>query len=89
MPFSIMMTPHYHDVTHFSTDPNENCTEYVELKIKDILFMRIFLIFGIFIEQITIYYENHVYSAVNLHLSGSIPITPSPLGPPLGGFWYS
>ena len=48
---------------------NENCTACVKLEIKDILFMRYFFIYGIFIEKITIYYENHVYSAVTLHLS--------------------
>ena len=65
----MMTSPRYYDVTHFLTDPNEFCTAYVKLKIKDILVTRIFSIFGIFIEKIRIYYENHVYSAVTLHLS--------------------
>ena len=42
MKFSIMTSPRYYDVTHFSTDPNENCTAYVKLEINDILFVRIF-----------------------------------------------
>ena len=42
MPFFIMTLPSYYDVTHFSTDLNENCRTYVKLKIKDILFVRIF-----------------------------------------------
>ena len=45
MPFSIMTSPRYYDVTHFLTDLNENCTAYVKLKIKDILFVRIFFKF--------------------------------------------
>ena len=68
-PFSIMTSPRYHDVTHFLTDPNEICTIYVKLKIKDILFVRNFLIFGIFIEKIMIYYKNYIYCIVTLHLS--------------------
>ena len=78
MPYSLMTSPRYYDVTHFLTDLNENCTAYVKLKIKDILFVRIFLIFGIFIEKITINYENHVnYCPVTLHLP------PIPFGPPI------
>ena len=69
MKFVIMASPRYYDVAHFLTDTNEICTAYVKLEIKDILFMLIFFIFGIFIEKIKIYYENHVYSAVTLHLS--------------------
>ena len=42
MPFSIITSPRYYDVTHFSTERNEICTAYVKLEIKDILFMRIF-----------------------------------------------
>ena len=42
MPFSIMTSPRYYDVTHFLTDLNENCTAYVKLKIKDISFVKIF-----------------------------------------------
>ena len=61
MPFYIM-SPRYYDVTNFLTDLNENCTAYVKLEIKDILFVKMFLIFGLFTEKIMIYYENHVYS---------------------------
>ena len=43
MPFSIMTSPRYYDVTRFLTDLDENFTTYVKLKIKDILFVRIFL----------------------------------------------
>ena len=78
MKFSIMASPRYYDATQFLTYPNENCTEYVKLEIKDILFLENFLIFGIFIEKITIYYEIHVYSAVTLHLP-----PPIPFGPPI------
>ena len=78
MPFSIMTSPHYYDgVTHFLADLDENCTAYVKLKMKDILFVRIFLIFGIFIEKNTIIYKNHVNCPVTLHLP------PSLLGHPL------
>ena len=42
IPFSIMTSPHYYDVTHFLTDLHENCTAYVKLEIKDILFVIIF-----------------------------------------------
>ena len=41
-PFFIMTSQSYYDVTLFLTDLNENCTAYVKLKIKNILFMRIF-----------------------------------------------
>ena len=75
-----MTSLRYYEVTYFLTDPNEICTAYVKLEIKDILFMRVFFIFEIFSEKNTIYYENHVYSAVTLHLSPP----PSPLGRPLG-----
>ena len=40
--FSIMTPPRYQDVTHFLTDPNEICTVFVKLEIKDILFVRFF-----------------------------------------------
>ena len=75
MPFSIMTSPCYYDVTHFLIYLNENCTAYVKLKIKYILFERIFFIFGIFIEKIMINYENHVNCQVTLHLP------PIPFGP--------
>ena len=77
MPFSIMTSPRYYDVTHFLTDLDENFTEYVKLKIKDILFIE-FLIFGMFIEKITINYE--IASIVQLPYTSPI----SPLGRPLG-----
>ena len=76
MKFSIMTSPHYYDVTHFLTDPDENCTAYVKLEIKHFVPENL-LVFGIFIEKITIYYENHFYSAVTLHLS------PISFGPPI------
>ena len=66
MKFSIMTSPRYYDVTHFLTDPNESSTEYVKLE-KTFCSWE-FLIFGIF-EKIMIYYENHIYSTVTLHLS--------------------
>ena len=62
-----MTSPRYNDVTHFLTDSNENCTAYVNFNSKIILFVELFFIFGIFIEKITIYYENPVYSKVTLH----------------------
>ena len=59
----------------FFTYPGENCTAYIKLEIKDILFVRFlfFFIFGIFIEKNTIYYDN----AVTVHLS------PIPFGQPI------
>ena len=70
MKFSTMTSKRYYEVTHFLTDPNENCTAYVKLpRNKRHLDRENFLFFGIFIEKITIYYENHVYSAVTLHFS--------------------
>ena len=35
-------SPRYYDVTHFLTDPDENSTAYIKLKIKGILFVRFF-----------------------------------------------
>ena len=57
--FFIMTSPHYYDVTHFLTNPNENCTAYVKLKIRHFV-LENFFIFQIFIEKIMIYYKNHV-----------------------------
>ena len=68
MNFVIMTSARYYDVTHFLTDPNENCSAYVKLEIRYFVRENV-LIFGLFIEKITIYYGNHVYSAVTLHLS--------------------
>ena len=42
MNFVMMKLPRYHDVTYFLNDPNEICSAYVKLEIKDILFMRMF-----------------------------------------------
>ena len=36
MKFSIMTLPRYFDVSYFLTDPNENCTAYIKLEIKEI-----------------------------------------------------
>ena len=72
-----MTSPRYYDVTHFLTDSNENCTAYVKLNSKIFLLVDFFLIFGIFIEKITIYYENPVYYTVTLHPS------PIPFGQPI------
>ena len=68
MSFSIITSPSYYNVTHFLTDLNEIRSVYIKLKIKHFVPEK-FLILRIFIEKITIYYENHVYSAVTLHLS--------------------
>ena len=76
MKFTIMTSPRYYDVTHFLTDANENCTAYVKLEIRYFV-PENFLIFGIFIEKITINYESPVYCTVTLHLS------PIPFGPPI------
>ena len=46
-----MMSPRYYDVTHFLTDPDENCTAYIKLEIKDILFERIFDFRNIYCEN--------------------------------------
>ena len=70
------MSPSYYDVTHFSTDLNENCRAYVKLKIRHFV-CKNFLIFGIFIEKIMINYENHVNCPVTLHLP------PILFGPPI------
>ena len=72
-----MTSPRYYNVTYFLTDPYEICTAFVKLEIKDILYMRIFLILGIFIEKITIYNENYVDCAVALRIS------PIPFRPPI------
>ena len=64
----------------FFTDPNENCTTYVcKIRNKRHFVHENFLIFGLFIEKITINYENHVNCPVTLHLS-----PPFPFGRPLG-----
>ena len=42
MKFSIMTSPHYYDVTPFSTDSNENGTAYVKLNSKIFLFVDLF-----------------------------------------------
>ena len=63
--------PRYYNVTHFLSKPDErieSCTAYIKLEIRHFV-RENFLIFGIFIEKIKIYYENHIYSAVTLHLS--------------------
>ena len=44
-----MTLPRYYDVTHFLTDPNEICTVYIKLEIKDILFIRSFQAQNIFL----------------------------------------
>ena len=56
-----MTSPRYYDVTHFLTDLYENCTAYVKLKIKDVLFV--------------INYENHANCPVTLHMP-PIPFGP-------------
>ena len=42
------------DVTYLFTDPGKICTAFVKLNSKHILFMRIFFIFDLFFEIITI-----------------------------------
>ena len=79
MPFSIMTSPRYYDVTHFLTDLYfTNCIAYVKLKMKDFV-RENFFIFGIFIEKIMINYENRVNCPVTLH-------HPHPFGPPILGW---
>ena len=51
MPFSIMTSPRYYNVTHFLTDPNEIRSAYVKLKIKDILYMKFFYFRNIYWEN--------------------------------------
>ena len=63
-----MTSPRHYDVTHLLTDPNKICTAYVKFEIRHFVCEN-FLILGIFIEKITINYENHVYCPVTLHLS--------------------
>ena len=79
MPFSIMTSPRYYDVTHFLTDLNENCTAYVKLKIKDILFVR------------NLWFSEYLWRKLRLITKITsivqLPYTspfPSPLGSPLG-----
>ena len=73
-------SPRYYDVTHFLTNLNENKL-HGKCKIENErhFVCENFLIFGIFIEKITINYENHVNCQVTLHLAPQ-----SPLGRPLG-----
>ena len=38
------VTTLYYDVTHFLTDPDENCTAYIKLEMKDTyIFINIFI----------------------------------------------
>ena len=60
----------------FLTDPNK-LHSMCKIRNERHFIRENFLIFGIFIEKVTIYYENHVYSAVTLYLS------PIPFGPPV------
>ena len=66
------------DRSHFLTDLNENCTAYVKLKIKDILFVRIF------------WFSQYLWRKLRLITKITsifqLPYTspPSPLGRPLG-----
>ena len=77
MPFSIMTSPRYYDVTHFLTNLWK-LHSISKIENKRHFVCENFLIFGIFIEKITINYENHVNCPVTLHLP------PSALGRPLG-----
>ena len=75
---NFMMTlPRYSDITHFLTDPDGIFTALCKIGRKRHFVHENYLIFGIFIEKIKIYYENYIYSAVTLLLS------PFPLGSPL------
>ena len=78
MSFSIMTSPRYNDVTHFSTDLNENCTAYVKLKIKDILFGKIFWFSKYLLRKLRLITK--ITSIVQLPYTSP----PSPLGHPLG-----
>ena len=66
-----MMSPRYYHVTHFLAYPNEICTVAIRKigNMQDILFVRIFVILGIFVEKIKIHFKNHIYCPVTLRLS--------------------
>ena len=81
MPFSIMTSPRYYDVTHFLTDLNENCTAYVKLKIKDILFMLIFWFSEYLLRKLRLITK---ITSIIVQLPYISPPPPSPLGRPLG-----
>ena len=68
MKFSIMMSPRYNDFTHFHQfwwKLHSIC----KIEFEDLFVRGTFLIFGIFIEKITIYYENPVYCCYPTPLS--------------------
>ena len=79
MLFSIMTSPCYYDVTHFLIDLNENCTAYVKLKIKDILFVKIFRFSEYLLRKLRLLTK--ITSTVQLPYTSP---PPSPLGRPLG-----
>ena len=69
--FYVMTSPRYYDVTHFLTDPNDICTAYVKLEMKDKLFMRI------------LGFSEYLLRKLRL-ITKITYIVPSPLGRPLG-----
>ena len=75
--FSIMTSPCYCDVTHLLTDPNENCTGYVKLEIKGILFMRIFWFSEYLLRKLRLITK--IPSIVQLPYT----LPPIPYGPPI------
>ena len=64
-----MTSPRYYNVTHFWTDPNEILHNICKTGNEIHFVIEIFLISGVFIDKITINYENHVYCPDTLNLS--------------------
>ena len=79
-----MTSLRYYEVTYFLTDPNEICTAYVKLEIKDILFKRVFLFSKYLVRKIR--FITKITSIVQLPYTSPPPPPPppSPLGRPLG-----
>ena len=68
MPFPIMTSPRYYDVTHFSTDPNEICTVYIcKIENKTFCSWEFFDFLDILLKKLRFINKNHLYCQVTLH----------------------
>ena len=65
--FASSAYPRHSRYLHGVQIKNQTFSQIIGHKMKDILFVRIFLILGIFIEKITINNENHVYCPPIVH----------------------
>ena len=74
-----MTSLRYYEVTYFLTDPNEICTAYVKLEIKDILFMRVFLFVKCLVRKLR--FITKITSIVQLPYTSQLPY----FGPPIRG----